>query len=135
MYLWNIRSENLLLTYHIFNYFNFHPMFSYKQNVNITEVFHVKPPCRFSIFPTCKLSNYSVQIFLVGFPAIGEIRLFSSTQHFITKRNMSTQHVIAKRNMSTQHFIAKRNMSTQHFIAKHLLGILISYHLMSYHFV
>ena len=38
------QLENLLSTYHIFNYFAFYSMFSYQQNMNITEVFHLKSP-------------------------------------------------------------------------------------------
>ena len=66
--------------YPIFNYFVVHGMISFKQTINITNVLHFKPPppppptpplplCRAFIFTTWKLWNYSVQIFLVGFPS------------------------------------------------------------------
>ena len=52
--------------YHIFNCFDFHSVFFYKQNINITEVFHIKLPMSF-IFATRKFWNYSLQAFLVRF--------------------------------------------------------------------
>ena len=62
LYLCNKTS----VKYHIFNCFDFHSVFFYKQNINITEVFHVKLPMSF-LFATRKLWNYSLQAFIVIF--------------------------------------------------------------------
>ena len=64
IYVIKFQLENLLSTYHIFNYFDFQSLFSYKPDLNVTEVFHLKIPIQVLHF--CQPLNYSLQVLLVS---------------------------------------------------------------------
>ena len=87
------QLKSLLLTYHIFSYFDFHSLLPVKKN--LTEVFHVKPlrlafsflpPVRFEIFT----AGFSSRIFI--FPLVHWLKKsdYSSLQKSKSKTVVNT---------------------------------------------
>ena len=70
IYVIKSQLETLFSTYPILNYFAFHSMFptvSWKQNINLTEVFYANPRVWIFHFYHTLAWKYSLQVFLVGF--------------------------------------------------------------------
>ena len=65
IYVIKFQLENFLATYRIFKYFPLHAMFPFMENINLTEVFHVKRYVQVCHFWDLK----AFKLFTEGFPS------------------------------------------------------------------